>query len=174
MERTLGLLWDSRSDVFKLCFNVQPGGKTKRQLLRTLAEIFDPHGFYVSVTLVAKTIIQEVWRNKCDWDKNLPPVLLQKWDSWISSFDKHQPIDMQRCITPKFGHWSRADLHVFSDASEIGFGAVSYLRFETDTGIAISFVMAKSRVAPLKLVTIPRLELSAAVMATRLASTIHR
>ena len=66
------------------------------------------------------------------------------------------------------------DLHVFADASERGFGAIGYLRFENDSGVVVSFVMAKSLVALLKLVTIPRLELCAAVMATSLAVLIKR
>ena len=61
-----------------------------------------------------------------------------------------------------------------ADASEITYGAVGYLRIESSSEVSLAFVMAKCRVAPLKLVTIPRLELCAAVVATRLATTIKR
>ena len=172
-ERTLGLIWDIKRDVFRVCFNIQKGGKTKRQLLRILSGIFDPLGFLVPVTFVAKTIIQEVWQNKHEWDEDLPPVILNKWNSWISSFENLPPLNINRSYN-RPGAWNRVDLHVFADASERGFGAVGYLRFENDSGVVVSFVMAKSRVAPLKLVTIPRLELCAAVMATRLATLIRQ
>ena len=70
-ERTLGLIWDIKKDVFRVCFNIQKGGKTKRQLLRILSGIFDPLGFLVPVTFVTKTIIQEVWQIKREWDEDL-------------------------------------------------------------------------------------------------------
>ena len=174
MARTLGLWWVSSDDVFRIRFNINPSGNTKRQLLRTLASIFDPIGFFVPVTLIAKVLIQEVWRGNFDWDDELPSVLTEKWKRWITSFEKCPQINIHRCLTPVDGYWSRADLHVFANASESGFGAVSYLRFETNYEVMISLIMAKSRVAPLKLVTIPRLKLCAAVMATRLAATIQQ
>ena len=71
IKRALGLWWDCEKDTFKIRFGIQEGGKTKRELLRTLASIFDPLGFLAPVTLIAKTLIQEIWRKKYDWDEIL-------------------------------------------------------------------------------------------------------
>ena len=122
--------------------------------------------FFVPVKLVAKILLQEVWRANHDWDDALSPAILQKWETWTKSFKKHKQVDLPRCITP-------ATRHLFSDASETGYGAVAYFRFERDSEVKISFMMAKSRVAPLKLTTISRLELLGALFAVRLANTIR-
>ena len=74
--------------------------------------------------------------------------------------------------TRRGGRWIHAGLHVFADASEQAYGVFAYLRLQMKSNILVSLVMAKSRVAPLNYVTIPRLELCAALMATRLAATI--
>ena len=77
---------------------------------------------------------------------------------------------MDRCIKPKaFGDVVTTELHHFSDASEIGYGAVSYLKIVNERGeIHCCLIMAKSRLAPIKPVIIPRMELSATVLATRI------
>ncbi len=77
---------------------------------------------------------------------------------------------MPRCVKPfGFGTQKQAELHNFSDASEQGYGTVSYLRLTDDMHtVHASFMLGKARVAPLKQVTIPRLELTAAVLAVRL------
>ena len=67
MERALGLWWDCKKDTFQIRFGIQEGGKSKRELLRTLASIFDPLGFFAPVTLIAKTLIQEIWRKIYDY-----------------------------------------------------------------------------------------------------------
>ena len=154
-ERTLGLIWDFKKEVFRVCFNIQKGGKTKRQLLRILSGIFDPLGFLVPVNFVAKTIIQEVWQNKHELpalDEDLHPVILNEWNFCVSSF-KFFPhsISIARITALELG---TAWTCTFSQTRpKEGFVAVGYLRFENDSGIVVSFVMAKSLVAPLKSVT---------------------
>ena len=113
MERPLGLWWVSSDEVFRIRFNSNPSGNTKRQLLCTLASIFDP--------------IKEVWRGNFDWDDELPSVSTEKWNKWITSFEKCPQTNIHRCLAPDDGYWSRADLHVFADASESGFGPASYM-----------------------------------------------
>ena len=130
-------------------------------------------GFWFPSPLLPKLSSRKVWQNKHEWDEDLPPVILNKWNSWVSSFENLPPLNIIRSYNPP-GAWNRVELHVFADVSERGFGAVGYLRFENDSGIVVSFVMAKSWVAPLKLVTIPRLELCDAVFATRLAGLIRQ
>ena len=66
---------------------------------------------------------------------------------------------VDRCMKPEyFGPIRTAELHHFSDASEIGYGTVSYLRATNTAGrVYFVFVLGKSRVTPLRQITIPRL-----------------
>ena len=80
-------------------------------------------------------------------------------------------VRLERCLFPEPPVDATVELHVFGDASEIGYGAVTYLRFKSDSGMHCRFVSSKSRVAPKKFTTIPRLELVAAVLAAKLMRT---
>ncbi|KFD62425.1 hypothetical protein M514_25433 [Trichuris suis] len=171
IERTLGLTWDTRKDAFLLCFKVRPGSRTKREVLRTVATIFDPLGFLEPVTLRAKLIVQATWRLKLDWDDPLPIDIQEEWNAWLARCLESPPVIVSRCLIPDAPAFSTV-LHVFADASEAGYGTVAYLRVEVGNDIIVSFVMAKSRVGPIKPTTMPRMELNAAVMATRLMNMI--
>ena len=155
---------------------MEPSGNTKREILRTVSSIFDPLGFLVPVTFVARQIMQQTWLQKVNWDEPISPSpLLNQWKTWVESLKNADPFSIRRCLTPKSGMWTKTQLHVFTDASEQGFGVVAYLRYEGgECDPTIAFVMAKARVAPLKTVTIPRLELCAALMGARLAQTIMK
>ena len=65
------------------------GGKTKRELLRTISSIFDPLGFLAPVTLAAKILMQEVWRERVDWDEDLPQPTIDKWNHWVKQIHVH-------------------------------------------------------------------------------------
>ena len=82
-----------------------------------------------------------------------------------------QKIDVDRCFKPKnFGAVKSVQLHIFSDGSRVGYGAVAFLRFVNAFGrIHCSFVMGKARLAPIHEITIPRLELTAAVISVNLS-----
>ena len=126
--------------------------------------------------LPAKAILQDVCRKGLDWDDQLPPEEQDKWNTWVGNLPRLQDLTVERCLKPKdFGEVVSTQLHNFADASERGYGAVSYLRVVNASGDHhCAFLIGKSRLAPLKAMTIPRLELSAAVVATRLSQMIHR
>ncbi len=92
-----------------------------------------------------------------------------QWTKWIKDLDEMQDFRVPRCVKPfVFVTQKQADLHHFSDASEQGYGTVSYLRLTDDMHtVYVSFMLGKARVAPLKQVTIPHLELTAVVLAVR-------
>ena len=122
-ERTLGLWWNSSTDV-------EPNGNTKREILKTVSSIFDPLGFLVPVTFVARQIMQQTWLQKVDWDEPISPSpLLNQWKTWVESLKNADPFSIRRCLTPKSGMWTKTQLHVFTDASEQGFGVVAYLGY---------------------------------------------
>ncbi|KFD62656.1 hypothetical protein M514_25131 [Trichuris suis] len=127
--------------------------------------------FLEPVTLRAKLIVQATWRLKLDWDDPLPIDIQEEWNAWLARCLESSPVIVSRCLIPDAPAFS-TELHVFADASEAGYGTVAYLWVEVGNDIILSFVMAKSRVGPIKPTTIPRLELNAAVMATRLMNMI--
>ncbi|XP_030609336.1 uncharacterized protein LOC115796980 [Archocentrus centrarchus] len=115
-------------------------------------------------------MLQNLCRLNCSWDDDIPQVYQSQWAKWQEDLKKLGTFRVARCLKPKgFGQVVSARLHHFSDACENGYGTVSYLRLQDDSEqIHLSFILGKARVAPLKKVTIPRLELTAAVLAVRI------
>lgn len=113
-------------------------------------------------------------RNKVDWDQELPEHLKPQWESWIKDLPSLADVQIQRCFIPThFGQVKSFELHHFADASVSGYGACTYLRvINQSEQIYCSLVMAKSRVTPTNVMTIPRLELSAAVVAVRVSDLL--
>ena len=147
--------------------------QTKRAILRTVSSIFDPLGFLAAVTFTAKSLLQDIWRTGVGWDEEIDPHLLERWQAWHKTLSSLESLTIPRCYFRDQNDGIATQLHIFADASELGFGAVGYLRREYPDRVDTSFVMAKSRVAALKFVTIPRMKLCAAVMAVRLGSFIR-
>ena len=170
MERALGLQWCMESDTFNFRMDCKERRPTRRGILSVVSSVYDPLGYIAAVTLPAKHILQELCRQGRGWDEEIPQDLQQKWINWLSDLKELSRFHVQRCLKPlDFGPPVHAQLHHFSDASEVGYGTVTYLRMENgEDDIHVSFLLGKSRVTPLKLVTIPRLELTAAVLAVRL------
>ncbi len=170
-ERTLGVLWDVERDCFT--FDVKSVGKpvTKRGVLSTTSSIYDPLGFASPFVLKAKAIFQELCRMKVDWDEELPVDIAAQWHRWLNDLPLLSALTIPRCLRPtSTSCMLPTQLHHFSDASELAYGAVSYIRI----GDTCRLVMSKARLAPIKPVSIPRLELLAAVVATELDQHIKR
>ena len=158
IERTLGQCWNLESDQlgFKVAELKKPD--TMRGVLSTICTVFDPLNFAAPVMLVAKKIMQELWRKKYSWDQQLESEILQRWQCWKKNLRFLSDITVPRCYFGNPDHeGSSLELHNFSDASEAGYGSVSYLRITyPDGNVECSFVAGKSRNAPLKTVTIER------------------
>ena len=175
IERTLGLSYNCKDDAFELSVKFPPeilNVITKRTMLRAVSSYFDPLGFLSVVTFQAKCLLQDVWGTSAAWDDPVEPALCERWRNWVNSLSSLKALKLRRCIVKDPSRLISAKLCVFADASELGFGAVAYVRLEYQDGIDVIFLMSKVRVAPLKHKTIPRLELCAAVMAVRLALLI--
>jgi len=117
-------------------------------------------------------LMQDVWRLGFGWDDELTGDVLLKWKKWLGELNNLPNIKIPRCYSYQMKSCSRRELHIFCDASEKAFAAVAYIVCFTPAGIDVSLIFAKSRVAPLKPISIPRLELQAAVMGCRMAETI--
>jgi len=112
---------------------------------------------------VLERILQEICKRGVSWDDPIPNELLPRWNKWKSDMAKLKEIRIPRCYKPTdFGPVIRTELHHFSDASTDGYGVCSYLRFISDDRIYGSLAVSKAIVSPTKVVTIPRLELTAA------------
>ena len=134
-----------------------------------LSSVYDPLRFILLVILPAKSLMQDLCKLKLNWDDEVPVLYWKKWQQW-KELPKLQEVQIDRCFKPvDFGASKKTQVHNFNDASEIGYGTVSYLRMENDRGqVHCSFLLAKSCVAPLKQVFIPRLELTVAVRVNHL------
>ncbi|XP_067945353.1 uncharacterized protein [Watersipora subatra] len=173
-ERALGLCWDITQDVFKF-LKVDIKSCTRRGILSTIASVFDPLGFLTPFTLKGKLLLQSLCHDKVGWDEPLTSNQMTDWISWKESANDLISFKVPRCyLTPEFTNSYRAELHTFSDASTVAYGVCSYLRLLDNTTykVAVSLIMGKSRVAPKKAVTIPRLELQAATLAVKVADFI--
>jgi hypothetical protein len=171
VERTLGLQWCTDNDTLGFSNETRLGSTTRRGVLSTIASLFDPLGFLAPFVLLGRIILQEMCRDGLDWDDPLPTPLQERWDLWLTDFANLDQVQIPRNFLPSdFGPVSSVQLHHFSDASTVGYGQCSYLRFESPLGkIHTSLVVAKARVTPLRHVTVPRLELTAAVLSVKMA-----
>ena len=171
----LGLHWLPASDEFAIRVRDEvltvPDIVSKRMILSTTASLYDPCGYIAPVIIVAKIIMQRAW--KCagvTWDAPLPEYLRDEWIGFVGQLKKLTEIRIPR--------WTRADetgfisLHGFGDASEQAYGGVVYLRVETSDGCSCRLIAAKSRIAPTKQTSIPRLELCAVELLSALMKKI--
>ncbi|XP_029664104.1 uncharacterized protein LOC115236046 [Formica exsecta] len=165
-QKVLGLRWHSHSDSFGFQVNPLSGNCTKRSILSELARIFDPFGFLAPLTFTAKRLIQLLWTLKLDWDDDPPADVCHRWECYQSEFGALAPLRLCRSLAA--ANVIRRELHGFCDASEQGYGAVVYLRIVTRNEVIIWLLSAKSKVAPLRSITLPRLELCAALLLSSL------
>ena len=173
-SKTLGIFWDANSDTIQYCirdFNYDQV-MTKRIILSTIGRLFDPLGLLGPVVMTAKIILQLLWREKRSWDQPVSNSLSKRWIEFLKDLQNLQNIKINRHILDPAAN--SFELHIFVDASEKGFGAAAYIKSQTNDKGSCSLLCAKSKVAPIKQITLPRLELCAAVLGAKLASRIKR
>lgn len=171
-SRILGLIWSFHADNFMYSISEPTAGKiTKRVILSEISRIFDPLGLLSPCTIIAKTLMQELWKEKLSWDVSVPNIIQTKWNSYRLELTHLNEIRIPRhvlCPNPV-----EIQLHGFCDASLHAYGACIYLRSTNNNDQNHARLLcAKSKVAPLKTVTIPRLELCGAVLLARLSAQV--
>ncbi|XP_039438455.1 uncharacterized protein LOC120419726 [Culex pipiens pallens] len=176
-ERVLGMFWKPEEDVFTYTMTLTNDAEhpTKRQALRIVMSLFDPAGLLCFFIIHGKILIQEVWRAKTEWDQKIPDKLRERWMRWIELFEHLCEVRIPRCYFPKYSvdDIVSLQLHVFCDASEEAYSCVAYFRAVFWDGvIQVALVGGKAKVAPLKALSIPRLELSGGVLGVRLRKSI--
>ena len=177
MSKALGVCWEVKADQFLYVSRPVTDGKplTRRVILSQIATMFDPVGLVGCVIVKGRTIFQDLTRMKIGWDELVPAPVAQRWFSWFRSLDHLNVLRFDRCLlTPEFLD-SAAQLVHFCDASEKAYGGCVYLRAVNRSGnIRVVLVMSKGRLAPLKRLSIPRLELCSAVESVRLDVVLRR
>lgn len=138
--------------------------------MSVVGSVYDPLGFLAPFVLPAKLILRDLCREKITWDVEIVGKKAERWLSWLKDLQKLANFSVSRCIKPAgFGHVKTFQLHHFADASENRYGTVTYLLLTNDHNQrSCTFMMGKSRVAPLKQVTIPRMELTAATIPVKM------
>lgn len=174
MQRSLGILLD----IKRYCFTFKTSDETKpftrRGVLSTINSLYDPLGFVAPVTIQGKSILRELTVENGDWDAPLPPAMEESWTLWKDSLKELSELSIPRVYTDiSPSNALKKELCVFSDASTKAIAAVAYLKVTDAIGDSqVGFVMGKAKLAPRPGQTIPRLELSAAVLAVELADLI--
>ncbi len=176
VDRTLGVQWDVQADAFKFSVKFKDQKPTRRGILSTVASIFDPIGLLSPFVLTGKCIIQEITTSGADWDEELPADVIDRWQKWKHDAKNLAQFEIPRCYKPReFGTVKSIQLHHFSDASTTGYGQCSYVRLvNIHDAVSTSLVMAKSRVIPAKPITVPRLELAAAVLSVEVSKFLRK
>jgi Pao retrotransposon peptidase len=140
-----------------------------------ISSIFDPLGLVSPFIFPAKRLLQELCRKNIGWDDKIPDAEFRAWQSWQQDHLRIQELKIDRCLqTCEFSETISKQLHHFCDASRDGYGTASYMRAIDSSGnISCQLLMAKSRFAPVKSTTIPRLELQAATLAVKMDELIY-
>ena len=163
-----------RFDIREVAATLEETSPTKRGVVGVAARIFDPLGVVTPVTVLLKLFCQELCEEKIGWDDPLSGRLLEKWNKLSSQLKGPDVITIPRCLLTTLPlPIQSATLIGFCDASTKAYACVVYLRLESETSTEIQFVAAKSRVAPSRGTTIPRMELLSAMLLSKLITSVR-
>ncbi|GFW76933.1 uncharacterized protein TNCV_2030381 [Trichonephila clavipes] len=170
--KALEIIWNPKLDCFLFRIEQQrPTSFTKRMVLSTIVRIFDPLGLLGPIITWAKIFMQRLRLLDLGWSDELPFKEEKEWRLFIDSLEAVNNIAIDRCIV--IHRAESIELHAFSDASEKAYGSSIYLKSVSVLGeVKVCLVTSKSRVSPLKQISIPRLELCGAVLAAKLMKKV--
>ncbi|XP_062700456.1 uncharacterized protein LOC134284909 [Aedes albopictus] len=171
MVKALGIHWVPDKDVLTIKVSLHTDGpNTKHQLLSDSARLFDPFGWFAPVIVRAKILFQHCWLYDLNWHDPLPSVVEEKWVEMKESLYQLERINIPRWAP---NYEDQIQLHGFSDASEEAYAAVVYLRSVDQNGkVYVTLLAAKTKVAPVRQVSLPRLELNAAELPAKLMKQV--
>lgn len=170
--KTLGVSWKPDVDEFQFVYTQKPTevNITKRQVLSDIASLFDPLGLINPIIVLAKILMQHLWRLKLEWDTTLPEQYTTQWVKFRNQLPLINNVKVPRFVLSP-SH-DAIEIHGFSDASITAYGCCIYIRSIVQTEVSIRLLCAKSRVAPVKTISLPRLELCSAVLLANLMDRI--
>ena len=176
VQSALGVQWCMESDVFEFRIVLNDKPPSRREILSVISSVYDPLGFAAPFTLPAKKILQYLCREGVGWDDTIPDQYQVRWAKWLGELPLLEQFKVNRCVKPaEFGTVVSQQIQLFSDASSVGYGSVAYLRLRDDSDrVHCTFLMGKARLAPIKSVTMPRLELTAVTVSIRVGELLRR
>lgn len=173
--KTLGLNWYNLSDefYFNSQFKLTSQKISKRYILSTMSQIFDPLGLLGPVIIIAKIMLQKLWLLKQGWDDEVPSDVKIAWYQFANALPILNTVRIPRHVIGTDPMY--VELHIFTDASETAYGTCCYVRtINTDSTVSCKLLISKSKVAPLKPISVPKLELSAALLGARLYEKVRK
>lgn len=175
--KTLGMHWQPNFDCFcyKVNFDIEADHEltTKRTVLSTIAKLFDPLGLINPIVVTAKIFMKRLWSFNLNWDDQLPIELHNEWTQILSSLSAISKIQIPRWVYFSPGVCKMVELHIFCDGSSHAYAALAYVRVQDANGqFRVSLIAAKSKVTPKPPITIPRIELCAAVLGLKLSQWV--
>ncbi|XP_036146036.1 uncharacterized protein LOC118646691 [Monomorium pharaonis] len=170
--KILGLVWQAHQDMLVYSIEKLLSPKvSKRQILSEITRIFDPLGLLSPCLVLAKILLQKLWMHKLSWDEAIPADLHSTWIAFRNQINDLNQIEIPRHVICR--GYTRIELHGFADAAQGAYGACIYIRSMVDQNTKQARLLcSKTRVAPLKQQTIPRLELCAALTLARLTKKV--
>lgn len=178
IQSILGLKWNIEKDTLRLKkpnIHQNPTQKmTKRTILSQAASVYDPLGWATPLTLPAKIFIRKLWANGLSWDKHLQQQEEDEWKKILTELQKADQIELPRLMfdNEKISNADRIEIHAFVDASMEAYAVVIYALKESNSLIETTFVASKNRLAPKTKLTVPKLELLAALIGCRFAKFV--
>ena len=177
----LGLKWDHTNDTLVVSRGTSCAitkSLTQRLVLSLVSKVFDPIGLVAPFTVDARLLLKDIWRvTGQQWNDELPLDMVQRFLVWSADLPKLKNIKIFRSYFS--GPFDNVELHMFGDSSQDNFSAVAFLpdQVTTPTGkikTEVAFVLGKARMATMKVMTVPKLELQAALLAARLKREISQ
>ena len=175
-DRALGVKWDLNTDEFFYEPKKIDKPFTRRGMISIISSLFDPLGFASPVIIVAKMIFQEVTKLKLPWDEQVPEVIQKRWKVWCDKLNMLTMLRVPRCLKPKSNVIIiKSQLNHFCDASSHSYGVVTYIKMiDQEGGVHTMLDMSKAPLVPINSMSIPRLELTAAVLEAKIDSTFWK
>ena len=166
--KILNVYWNLKPNSFFYTVNQSSNDVplTKRSMLSQIAQLFDPLGLLGSVIVQAKIMMQSLWLLKLDWDETVPEQVQTAWHEYRDQLTILDELDIKRKIVAI--DYATLHMHGYCDASRNAYGACIYIRSTDKNGVhSTQLVCSKSKVAPVKTLSIPRLELCAALLLSK-------
>ncbi|GFW85018.1 integrase catalytic domain-containing protein [Trichonephila clavipes] len=171
-SKVLGLFWNSSNDTFGFQPSLETPALTKRRILSESSKIFDPLGLLSPCTVFMKIFYQKLWLTKTDWNSPIPQQLTEDWLKFQRAFNAINYLTVPRWVILTADN--AVELHGFADASSLAYAAAIYCRQKHNGKIKVQLLVSKTKVAPVKQVSIPRLELCGAHLLSKLFKSVLR
>lgn len=172
--KTLGLYWHTKEDEFHVVVKLDknPEKSSMRTLLSDVSKLFDPLGMLAPVIVTAKILFQSLWRKGLDWDDQLPEDITSEWLTLRTKLFELETIKIPRHVGVS-KQCTIVEYHGFCDASIKAYSAVVYSRTYCQGVYNVQLLTSKTRVAPIKTISLPNLELCGATLLSKLMTKVR-